>query len=153
MKRKNSTAGIDGPELAARIKAVRIMAGLSQDKFAEMLGFTPRQIAAWEAAANGPPISILPTIRRIFDIDPEWVVMGPGLKPLRNVDQEQQDRRPRVELEVRSFADAIGVELSGPQTTKLVNVILTKEVADEAEMKAAVFEVVRTMASGTSDGS
>lgn len=146
MAKKHSTAGIDGPELGARIRAIREMAGLSQERFAAALGFTRRQVVAWETAANGPPISILPTIRRVFDVDPEWVVMGPGLKPMRKVGQEEQDRRRRIEAEVSLFAQEVGADLSGRQISKLVNVILKKDAEEEPDMKAIVFDVLRTLA-------
>jgi transcriptional regulator with XRE-family HTH domain len=149
MVKKHSTAGIDGPEMGARIKAIREMAGLSQERFAQILGYTRRQVVAWETAANGPPIAILPTIRKIFDIDPEWVVMGPGRKPMRKVGQEELDRRQRIKEAVLAFAKDKELNLSQATTAKLVQMIIKRQVADEAAVLEVVFEVLQNVADGS----
>lgn len=65
-----------------RVRAVRLRSGLSQDRIARSLGFTRRALLNWEAAIEETPIAILKPLRMLYNVDPEWIVMGGNLKPV-----------------------------------------------------------------------
>ncbi|WP_143738546.1 helix-turn-helix transcriptional regulator [Erythrobacter colymbi] len=73
-----------------RNRAVRLRSGLSQDRFARSLGFTRRALLIWEAAIAEPPIAILKPLRILYNVDPEWIVMGGNLKPASDFRIEQE---------------------------------------------------------------
>lgn len=64
--------------IGGRIRAVRRKAGLTQEDFARALGYSKRSLISWETGSADPPIAILPSLRRHYSIDLEWLVMGDG---------------------------------------------------------------------------
>ena len=110
-------ASFDLAPVGERIRLTREYLGLSQQDFGEKLGFSRRQIIAWENAANAPHIALLAGIRQQFDIDPEWILLGPGRKPLRDVGAKEIERRARVQADVEKLVRTAGltatVELLG----------------------------------------
>lgn len=129
-----------------RIRLTREHFGLSQQQFGEKLGFSRRQLIAWENAANAPPIALLAAIRRQFDIDPEWVLLGPGRKPLRDVGLKGTDRRKRVEKDVAKLVEAAGLRLSRRVMDSLVELILEEEPEDEKQARQKMLKTLRSMA-------
>ena len=118
---KSSTASLSLRQVAERIQAVREYVGLSREAFAERLGYTRRQVLAWETAANTPPISLLAAMRQLFDIDPEWVLMGPGKDPVRSLENKDIERRERVIREVQDLVTAAGLRVSEKFTQELTS--------------------------------
>ena len=109
--------------IGERIKAVRQQAGLSQDRFAAILGYSKRALINWEQGESEPPIAILPTLRREYDVDPEWIVMGTDNAPsscFRGVDWK---RLERLEREVDWKSRDAGLALSTDQKKDLVQTL------------------------------
>lgn len=109
--------------IGGRIKAVRQQAGLSQDRFATILGYSKRALINWEQGTAEPPIAILPTLRREYDVDPEWIVMGTDNTPsscFRGVDWQ---RLERLEREVDRKCRDAGLALSTGQQKDLVQTL------------------------------
>lgn len=67
--------------IGERIRAVRIKSGLSQHRYAQSLDFSRRSLLNWEAVIAEPPMAILKPLRMLYNVDPEWIVMGGNLKP------------------------------------------------------------------------
>ena len=109
--------------IGGRIKAVRQQAGLSQDRFAAILGYSKRALINWEQGSAEPPIAILPTLRREYDVDPEWIVMGTDNAPsscFRGVDWQ---RLEHLEREVDRKSRDAGLALSKDQKKDLVQTL------------------------------
>jgi len=143
---ETETSSSTDPDLALvgqRIRAVREQAELSQQDFADQVGFSRRQVIAWETGVNSPPIALLRTIREKFNIDPEWVVMGPGLKPLQKVGAKEVERRARVEREVARLVKNAGLEVSDSLRTTLADLILQESPEDEKQAKNMIFKTLR----------
>lgn len=102
----------DTPAIGDRIKAVRVRAKLSQDQFAEALGYSKRALVSWEAGAAEPPIAILPKLRELYDVDPEWVVMGEDLRPRSYWGPVDWDRLDRVADDVAAVFKDVGLKLN-----------------------------------------
>lgn len=101
--------------IGERIKAVRLRAELAQERFAERLGYSRRSVIKWEQGAAEPPLSILPILRREFDVDPEWVVSGTDVIPkafFKSIDWERLDA---LEDELRCICQDIGLALDQQQ--------------------------------------
>lgn len=64
--------------VGGRIRAVRRRAGLTQEEFARALAYSKRALISWETGSADPPMAILPSLRRLYNIDLEWMVMGDG---------------------------------------------------------------------------
>ena len=53
---------------AEKLKAVRLQAGISQERLAAMLGVTKRTIINYENGQTLPPVSMLPKIAKLFGV-------------------------------------------------------------------------------------
>ena len=61
-----------------RIRKIRKEAGLTQEKFAEILGLKRNTIATYETGKSEPMGNILKSICREFGINEEWLQTGKG---------------------------------------------------------------------------
>lgn len=67
--------------MGARIKTVRRNAGMSQEEFARTLGYSKRALINWETGVADPSVAVLPHLRRTYNVDLEWLIMGDGTNP------------------------------------------------------------------------
>lgn len=79
-------------EIGKRLLAVRMNAGLAQNAFAERLGVSPRAYQNWERGEREIQAGLLPALYEEFDIDPLWILTGPGEQPVH------RDARPNFDL-------------------------------------------------------
>lgn len=61
-----------------RIKDIRKSQGLSQQKFADVLGIARGNIAAYEVGKNLPSDAVISLICTKFNINKEWLLNGNG---------------------------------------------------------------------------
>lgn len=61
-----------------RLKELRNVLGLSQDKFGEELGVTRTAVCAWENGRRGISEQIIISICRAFNVNRAWLVEGTG---------------------------------------------------------------------------
>lgn len=113
----------DTPSLGDRIKAVRLKAGLGQDAFAQALGYSKRALVGWEAGAADPPIAILPKLRRLYDVDPEWVVMGEDTTPRGFHGPADWDRLDRLLGDVEAVCVDVGLKPKPGRCAALARVL------------------------------
>lgn len=102
----------DQTSIGERIRAVRLRSALGQEAFAASLGYSKRSVIAWETGAAEPPIAILPTLRRDYDVDPEWIVMGEDATPQAHYGQADWDRFDRLLRDVDAICIDVGLKLS-----------------------------------------
>lgn len=96
--------------IGERIKAVRQRAGLAQDRFASALGYSRRAVINWEQGAAEPPIGILTKLRRLYDVDPEWVVLGEDDKPRAQYGPTDWARLARIRRDINLACEQIGLD-------------------------------------------
>ena len=113
----------DAPTIGERIKAVRLRAGLGQQAFADALGYSKRALINWELGAAEPPIGILPKLRRHYDVDPEWVVMGEDLTPRSYYGAVDWDRLDRLMGDVTQVCADVGLKLKPERCEALARVL------------------------------
>jgi transcriptional regulator with XRE-family HTH domain len=134
--------------VATRLRLARESGGLSQQEFADRVGYTRRQVIAWEGASATPPIWAIAAVRRLCGIDPEWVLTGPGLVPLSKVPEVKADRMPRLRKDVLRMARDAGMELP-PGSVENVALLIAQETPEaEREAKKRVRGMLRALSSG-----
>lgn len=122
--------------IGERLRAVRLRAGLSQERFAVVLGYSKRALINWEQGVADPPMAILPKLRESFDVDPEWLVMGQDTEPKSPFKPVDWARLGSLEREVEWVCRDIGLDLSADQRQGLVRALYDDgPAADETNRK------------------
>lgn len=108
--------------IGKRIKAVRERAGLGQDQFAAALGYSKRSLVSWEADAAEPPVAILVRLRELYNVDPEWVVMGEDLRPRSYWGPVDWERLDRIARDIHAVCVDVGLDLNLERRTALARI-------------------------------
>ena len=138
----------DTEGLAKRLRLAREHAGLTQQQFADRIGYSRRQVLSWENATNVPPVWALAAVRKAFDIDPEWVLSGPGLVPLRQVSLSPPDRRHRLWGEVRRLAKRARLTLPEEVIRNFADLIAREPENAEEAAKERVRDAFHALSTG-----
>ncbi len=109
--------------IGERIKAVRRRAALGQEAFASALGYSKRSLIAWETGAAEPPVVILPKLRRDYDVDPEWIVMGEDTTPQGHYGPADWERLDRLMRDIDAVCVDVGLKLSPERRQSLGRVL------------------------------
>lgn len=67
-------------EIGARIKSGREKAGLTQDRFSELIGMGPKSVSALERGTVGISLSTLKKICKILSVSSDAILFGPTAK-------------------------------------------------------------------------
>ncbi|MGC5799009.1 helix-turn-helix domain-containing protein [Sphingomonas sp. NFX23] len=145
---ENEKEARDTQGLARRLRLAREHAGLTQQQFADRIGYSRRQVLSWENATNLPPVWALAAVRQAFDIDPEWVLSGPGLIPLRQVSLSPPDRRDRLCGEVRRLAKRARLTLPEEVLRNFADLIAREPESAEAAAKERVRDAFHALSTG-----
>lgn len=109
--------------IGERIKAVRVRAGLGQDAFATALGYSKRALVSWELGGAEPPVALMAKLRQLYDVDPEWVIMGDDATPLSHFGPADWERVDRLSHDVDAVCRDVGLELPTERSKALVRVL------------------------------
>lgn len=134
--------------IGQRIRAVRQRAGLSLDRFAETLGYSRRALINWEQNAAEPPIGVLANLRRLYDVDPEWVVIGEDLSPRAHFSKIDRERFARIERGVDAACIQVGISFEPQVRTELILGLYDDDPADEAANRKALRQTLLAIAKG-----
>lgn len=148
---QKSLDNMPGGELAGvaeRLRLAREHAGLSQQEFADRIGYSRRQIVAWETGANAPPIWVLIAIRRECDVDPEWILSGPGDIPLADVGPEDRRRLKRLKRDIEKIARDYGLALPDESISTLVGLLQRAPIHAERDAKHEIMKMLRDISRG-----
>ena len=115
---------------------------------ARFVGFSRRQWVSWEAGQISPSVWLLMELMEKLQIDPGWIIEGPGEAPLRR----SGDRRlERLRSEVTKMASDLGLVIRDGLIEKSAELIFSQPVEQEREAKRAVREMLRELAIGKDD--
>lgn len=128
-----------------RIEAIRKRAELSQEAFAEKLGFSRRTLHAWEKDQTPPPVVALVRLREVFDVDPEWVIMGDDLTPPRHYHPIDWDLYDEVVREVAKIATEVRLVLTDQQLERLARIEFANGTRFVATDRARLTQYLRAM--------
>lgn len=134
--------------IGERIRAVRQRAGLSLDRFAAALGYSRRALVNWEQNAAEPPIGVLAKLRKMYDVDPEWVVLGEDLSPRTRFGQTDWARFDRITKDVELACDQVGVDFEPQVRVELIRGLFDDDPADEEANRKQLRQTLRAISKG-----
>lgn len=134
--------------IGERIRAVRQKTGLSLDRFAAALGYSRRALINWEQNASEPPIGLLAKLRRLYDVDPEWVVMGEDLVPQTQYGSTDWARFDGVARDVDAACSQVGIEFDHAVLTGLVRDLFDDEPDDYEANRKQLLRTLLAIAKG-----
>jgi len=109
--------------IGERIKAVRLRTGLGQEAFAKALGYSKRALVSWELGGAEPPVSLMTKLRRDYDVDPEWVILGEDTVPQSYYGPVDWDRLDRLGGDVDAVCRDVGLRLPDERSQALARVL------------------------------
>lgn len=116
--------GVNGiSTIGERIKAVRLKAGLGQEAFATALGYSKRALVSWELGGAEPPVALMAKLRRNYDVDPEWVIMGEDTTPCSYYGPVDWERLDRLLGDVDAVCKDVGLRLPPERCQALARVL------------------------------
>jgi transcriptional regulator with XRE-family HTH domain len=133
-------------EVGQRIRIVREKAGLTQQEFADVLDCSRRQLAKIEDAQATPSIWNLRTIRAKFNIDPEWIIEGPGINPRAHARTQEWERYDRLVAEVQKLGTSYGMILPDNRAHEFARIVFEEAPELEKDTKAIIERVIRSIA-------
>lgn len=90
-----------------RIKKLRKTLDLTQQEFADSLGISRGNIAAYEVGKNSPSDSVIKLICRVFNVNEEWLRTGTGEM---FVEIPEEDAYSRAAASIFKDDDAVAIE-------------------------------------------
>ncbi len=75
-------SNFESPSLAARIRAIRAIADLTQTEFGSVVGVSQGSIKRWENGSSVPDVKHADTICELFGIDGNWLINGEASPPV-----------------------------------------------------------------------
>lgn len=149
----DAQGSFDLGQIAKRVRLLRHTSGLSEAEFAKAVGCSYRQIRAWEAGRNQPSVSFLMSVRHCLDVDPEWVLFGPGDVPLRSVALCQLDRSGLLRDELVRRAGDAGVVLRSDTFDSIVQGVLgDTRPGDQRRWLDFAMSIISVVCSGKDNG-
>lgn len=127
--------------IARRLASARRRSGLNQADFATALGFAKRSYLSWERMESEPPLALLEALTRIFDVDANWLLLGPGDEP-RYLHDASAGRFLRVRAAIQAYATDAGVVLPLDRIDGLALSVTRQPVDHEAIILQAIRETV-----------
>lgn len=137
--------------IGERIRAVRQRAGLSLDRFAEAIGSSRRALVNWEQNVAEPPIAVLAKLRRLYDVDPEWVVMGEDLMPRMRFGVTDWARYDRIAKDVDAACFQVGVDFEPHVRTELVRDLFDDDPSDDEANRKQLRRTLHAIAKGKAE--
>lgn len=135
-------------EIGQRLRAIRSANGLNQEEAAGLVGVTRRQWVSWEAGQVTPSAWALLELMLKIDVDPGWVLDGPGLEPVLRGGDEDNSRFRRQLRAVRAMMSDLGLRIDDISVRRLAIYIVRKPEAEEKERRRDVRELLRGFAIG-----
>jgi transcriptional regulator with XRE-family HTH domain len=132
------------PAIARRLIQVRLRSGLNQTAFADRLGFARRTYLGWERAESDPPIWLLDALEREFDIDPLWLLRGPGDTPRAHGETIDWERFGRLIDKAERINSELGLAPSARQVMQHARGIFRTPPGSDEEGIQQLEETLRT---------
>lgn len=138
----------DSHTIGERIRAVRQRAALPLDQFAAALGYSRRSLINWEQNAAEPPIAVLAKLRQLYDVDPEWIVMGEDLAPRSRYGTIDWARFDRIAKDVDAACNQVGVDFEPHVRSELVRGLFEDDPKDDEGNRKKLHRTLHAIAKG-----
>ena len=129
----------------ARLLAIRQSQDMTQQEFADRLGFLKRTYLTWERGESEPPLRLLVALVREFSIDANWLLEGPGEVPISKGSSMDWQRAKRVYKELKDELDSVYIHLDTMQFFEYLEIIFSGNSKSEEIIKNTI---VKTLVSG-----
>lgn len=139
------------PGVGGRLLAIREQAGLGQEDMARFLGFSRRQWTSWEYGQVTPSMWVLLELMEKLQIDPSWVIEGPGDTPVLRSADGGIARLKRLRTDVGRMARDLGLVIPDGFERKLAMLIFKQPIEAEGEAKREVRAMLRELSLGKDD--
>jgi len=106
---------------------------------------------SWEAGQVSPSIWLLMELMEKFQIDPAWVIEGPGEAPVLRGEDGGKDRLTRLQAEVAKMATGLGLILPEGLKHQFALNIFKQTPEQEAEAKRDVRKILYEISMGKDD--
>lgn len=116
-----------------RLEAVRNLFGLNQSAFAAQLGFARRTYVSWEKGGVTPSAALLERLVDEFQVDPIWLLRGPGDRPLFYGSTIDWDRMHRLHSVVQEMMVDLNLRPDAGRASVLVKGLYEVFPMDEAD--------------------
>ena len=111
----------DQIQVGARISAIRGQSMQTQKSFSDSVGISLRALQNYEKGDRKIPADLLITICRTYDVDPYWVMEGPGTIPRKSrVGSIDTDILVKSEKLIRKLLKTTGQQIEERQRIELV---------------------------------
>lgn len=127
---------------------MRQKAGLPLDRFAAAIGYSRRALINWEQNAAEPPIAVLAKLRQLYDVDPEWVVLGEDLAPRSDYGTIDWARFDRIAKDVDAACTQVGIEFEPHVRTELVRGLFDDDPAEDEGNRKQLRRTLLAIAKG-----
>lgn len=125
-------------DIMARLLAIRQSQNMTQQEFADRLGFLKRTYLTWERGESEPPLRLLVALVREFGIDANWLLEGPGSVPISKGASMDWQRAKRLYKELKNELDSVGLYLDPEQFFEYLEIIFAENPNAEEIVKRSV---------------
>ncbi len=129
--------------VGTRLKARRILAGLSQEKLAEALGVTFQQVQKYENGANRVGASRLFNIGKVLGVSVGYFFDGYGSGPLLSVAEEQSTLGEKLGMTVDMVNSPENVPVDILSRKETLDLIKAYYAIDDKDLRAKVLSMVQ----------
>lgn len=129
-------------EIGKRVRTLRESAKQTQQEFSDLVGCSRRQVAKIEDGQAVPSIWNLLRLRKIYDIDPEWIISGPQAEPMAHAFSQDWARYDRLVGEVRHIALSRGLDLPDSMVHDYARIAFEKAPVVERDAMAIIERVI-----------
>lgn len=140
----NSAKETSHAGIGRRLEAVRHLFGLNQTAFAERLGFPRRTYLSWEKGGITPSAAFLERLVEEFQVDPIWLLSGPGDRPRYHGSTIDWDRMHRLHTIIHDMMIDLKRKPTAAQTSILVKGLYEVFPSEEADAIRRLREVLGT---------
>ena len=131
-------------EIAGRLLAIRETRRMTQQEFADRLGFPKRTYLAWERGDSEPPLRLLAAVVREFGVDANWLLEGPSSVPISKGATLDWDRAIRIYEELVEELGRMNVILEPRQLLRYIKIIFSEDPSVEKMVKSTIIETLLT---------
>ena len=132
-------------EIAERLLAIRETQRMTQQEFADRLGFPKRTYLAWERGDSEPPLRLLAAIVREFGIDANWLLEGPESIPISKGASMDWERAIRIYEEMEEELEVAEIHLKPRQLFQYMKIIFSENPESE---KMIMNTIIKTLIYG-----
>lgn len=120
-------------QIGRRLEAVRHLFGLNQSAFASRLGFPRRTYLSWERGGVTPSVACIERLVDEFQVDPIWLLSGPGDRPRYHGSSIDWDRMHRLHTIVYDMMKDLKLQPNAAGASVLVKGLFELFPMDEAD--------------------